>query len=41
MDCRNGEVLAMTTNPSFDPSLFNSGVSRRSGSNGPATARRP
>ena len=27
MDCRNGEVLAMTTNPSFDPSLFNSGVS--------------
>ena len=28
MDCRNGEVLAMATNPSFDPSLFNSGVSR-------------
>ena len=28
MDCRNGEVLAMTTNPSFDPSLFNSGVSQ-------------
>ena len=27
MDCRNGEVLAMTTTPSFDPSLFNSGVS--------------
>ncbi len=27
MDARNGEVLAMTTNPSFDPSLFNSGVS--------------
>lgn len=27
MDCRNGEVLAMTTNPSFDPTLFNSGVS--------------
>ncbi|MDR3663558.1 MAG: hypothetical protein P4L86_24770, partial [Mycobacterium sp.] len=27
MDCRNGEVLAMATNPSFDPSLFNSGVS--------------
>ena len=26
MDCRNGEVLAMATNPSFDPSLFNSGV---------------
>ncbi len=28
MDCRNGEVLAMTTTPSFDPSLFNSGVSQ-------------
>jgi penicillin-binding protein 2 len=28
MDCTNGEVLAMATNPSFDPSLFNSGVSQ-------------
>lgn len=28
LDARNGEVLAMTTNPSFDPSLFNSGVSQ-------------
>ncbi len=28
MDCRNGEVLAMTTTPSFDPSLFDSGVSQ-------------
>jgi penicillin-binding protein 2 len=28
MDCRNGEVLAMGTNPSFDPSVFNSGVSQ-------------
>ena len=28
MDCRNGEVLAMTTNPSFDPSLFDKGVSQ-------------
>ena len=28
MDCRNGEVLAMTTNPSFDPTLFNAGVSQ-------------
>ena len=26
LDCRNGEVLAMATTPSFDPSLFNSGV---------------
>lgn len=28
LDVRNGEVLVMATNPSFDPSLFNSGVSR-------------
>ncbi|MEA2741866.1 MAG: penicillin-binding protein 2 [Acetobacteraceae bacterium] len=28
MDCRNGEVLAMVSNPSFDPSVFNSGVSQ-------------
>ncbi len=26
LDCRNGEVLAMVSNPSFDPSLFNTGV---------------
>ena len=28
LDCRNGEVLAMATNPSFDPALFNAGVSQ-------------
>jgi penicillin-binding protein 2 len=28
MDCRNGEVLAMGANPSFDPAVFNSGVSQ-------------
>jgi penicillin-binding protein 2 len=26
LDCRNGEVLAMASHPSFDPSLFNTGV---------------
>ena len=29
MDCTNGEVLAMASNPSFDPGLFNSGVSQQ------------
>jgi penicillin-binding protein 2 len=29
LDARNGEVLAMVANPSFDPSLFNSGVSQK------------
>ena len=28
MDCTNGEVLAMATNPSFDPGLFDAGVSQ-------------
>jgi len=28
LDCRNGEVLAMATTPSFDPGVFNSGVSQ-------------
>jgi penicillin-binding protein 2 len=28
LDCRNGEVMAMATTPSFDPSLFNFGVSQ-------------
>ncbi|CAK7193401.1 Peptidoglycan D,D-transpeptidase MrdA [Commensalibacter sp. Nvir] len=27
LDCKTGEVMAMTSNPSFDPSLFDSGVS--------------
>ena len=28
LDCRNGEILAMATNPGFDPTVFNSGVSQ-------------
>ena len=28
LDCRNGEVLALGTNPSFDPALFNAGVTQ-------------
>jgi penicillin-binding protein 2 len=28
LDARNGEVLAMVANPSFDPSLFDSGISQ-------------
>ncbi|MBU6497635.1 MAG: penicillin-binding protein 2 [Rhodospirillales bacterium] len=28
LDVQTGEVLAMATNPSFDPSLFNSGISQ-------------
>ena len=28
LDARNGEVMAMVTNPSFDPTLFNSGISQ-------------
>lgn len=28
LDCRNGEVMAMASNPSFDPSVFNAGVSQ-------------
>ncbi len=29
MDCTNGEVLAMTTTPSFDPALFDSGLTQK------------
>jgi penicillin-binding protein 2 len=28
LDCTNGEVMAMATNPSFDPTLFDTGVSQ-------------
>ena len=28
LDCRNGEVMAMVTNPSYDPTLFMTGVSQ-------------
>src|ERR1700733_680578 len=41
LDCRNGEVLAMATNPSFDPSLFNSGVSQAQWADWSADKRAP
>ena len=28
LDCRNGEIMAMASNPSFDPTLFATGVSQ-------------
>ncbi len=28
LDCRNGEIMAMVSNPSFDPTLFSTGVSQ-------------
>ena len=28
LDCRNGEVMAMVSNPSYDPTLFSTGVSQ-------------
>ena len=28
LDCRNGEIMAMVSNPSFDPTLFATGVSQ-------------
>jgi penicillin-binding protein 2 len=28
MDCRNGEIMAMVSNPSYDPELFATGVSQ-------------
>ncbi|QHI95285.1 penicillin-binding protein 2 [Aristophania vespae] len=29
MDCRNGEVMSLVSTPSFDPTLFDSGVSHK------------
>jgi penicillin-binding protein 2 len=28
LDCRNGEIMAMVSNPSYDPTLFSTGVSQ-------------
>ncbi|HUB14678.1 MAG TPA: penicillin-binding protein 2 [Acetobacteraceae bacterium] len=41
LDCTNGEVLAMATRPSFDPSLFNSGVPQAQWQEWIADERRP
>ena len=29
LDCRNGEIMAMVSNPSYDPQLFATGVSQQ------------
>ena len=41
MNCRNGEVLAMVSNPSFDPALFDSGVSQAQWSRWSSDPRTP
>ena len=41
MNCRNGEVLAMVSNPSFDPALFDSGVSQAQWSRWASDPRTP
>ncbi len=41
MDCRNGEVLAMVSTPSFDPSLFDAGVSQAQWAQWTADTRTP
>jgi penicillin-binding protein 2 len=41
LDCRNGEVLAMASNPSFDPALFNAGVSQARWSEWAQNSRTP
>jgi penicillin-binding protein 2 len=41
MDARNGEVLAMVSTPSFDPSLFDSGVSQAQWAEWTADQRTP
>src|SRR5205823_1249535 len=41
LDCRNGEVLAMVSIPSFDPSLFNAGVSQAQWSEWAQNSRTP
>jgi penicillin-binding protein 2 len=41
LDCTNGEVLAMASNPSFDPSLFDSGVTQAQWSEWASDKRTP
>lgn len=41
LDCRNGEVMAMTTTPSFDPSLFDSGISQSQWNDWTSSKRTP
>lgn len=41
LDCRNGEVMAMVSNPSFDPSLFATGISQAQWTNWTKDRRTP
>jgi penicillin-binding protein 2 len=41
LDCRNGEIMAMVSNPSFDPTLFATGISQAQWANWTKDRRTP